>query len=67
MSRWTRTTPITEAEANAEPLEQQLFGPDFNRRQRQIRARSQREVTIARDPWRKPRIDRRATQQRGNR
>ena len=52
--------PITAESAEAEPLDQRLFGPDYDRRQRQIRARSEpnginREAFT---PWKKPRIER---------
>jgi len=52
--------PITAAAAEAEPLDQQLFGPSFEARQRQIRARSEPDgidKTTFR-PWRKPKIER---------
>jgi len=53
--------PITAEAAAAEPLDQQLFGPDFDRRQRQRNARRQsggiNRATYA--PWGgKPRIER---------
>lgn len=50
--------PITAADAEAEPIDQRLFGPDFDRRQRAIRARSEPDgidkTTFK--PWKKPRI-----------
>jgi hypothetical protein len=55
--KWTRTTPITAADAESEPLDQQLFGPSYEARQ----ARAQREIRIDRDPWKKPRIQRKAS------
>jgi hypothetical protein len=54
MSKWTRTAPITAHEAEAEPPEDQLFGPSYDARQ--ARQRPQRAVLIDKDPWRKPRI-----------
>lgn len=57
--KWQRTTPIMEDEANAEPEADRIFGPSYERRQRQIRARARREVTIERDLWKgKPRMER---------
>lgn len=61
MSKWTRTTPITAFDALNEPIEDQIFGPDYDARQRQIKARGERHVSVDRDPWKKPRIQRKAS------
>jgi hypothetical protein len=54
MSKWTRTTPITALEAEAEPERDRIFGSSYEARQ--ARQRPQREVTLDRDPWKKPKI-----------
>jgi hypothetical protein len=51
---------ITAFDALNEPLDQQLFGPSFDARVRQIRAQAE-PSGINRDkyaPWKKPRIER---------
>jgi len=52
--------PITAAVADAEPEHDQLFGPSFGLRQRQLRARGQQsgidKATYR--PWKKPTIER---------
>ena len=51
---------ITARAADAEPLDQQLFGPSYDLRMRQRRAH-ERQGRIDRatfEPWKKPRIER---------
>jgi hypothetical protein len=49
-------TLITAADAEQEPLDQQLFGPAFERRQRQLRGLSSGIDRDSFSPWKKPRI-----------
>ena len=63
MAKWTGLEqPITAAALN-EPLDQQLFGPSFEARQRRIRARSEPNGInrASYQPWKKPRIERKAS------
>jgi hypothetical protein len=62
MAKWTGLEqPITAELADAEPLDQRLFGSSYDRRQARLRGL---ESTINRttyEPWKKPRIERQKT------
>jgi hypothetical protein len=50
--------PITAEMAEAEPIDQRLFGPSYDARQRQHAARGQHSgIDLATyRPWKKPRV-----------
>jgi len=50
--------PITADRAEAEPIEQQLFGPSYDRRQARLRPQSSGIDKTTFKPWRKPTIER---------
>lgn len=52
--------PITAEAAEAEPGHERLFGPSFERRQRELRVQGQQGGInkASYQPWKKPRIER---------
>jgi hypothetical protein len=59
MSKWTHLDkPITAEDAEAEPLENRLFGPNYDLRQQVRRRRREGIDKASYQPWRKPKIER---------
>lgn len=57
--KWQRTTPITAADAEAEPEHERLFGSSYDARQRQLRGQLADGIDKATfTPWKKPRMQR---------